>query len=76
MVTRGIRVGIRGIGVGMQGNRVGIWGISVILFENLRLKSRSAKGAFHHPAFKSSRPTISHTLFALSTNWMSSPSRK
>ena len=42
----------------------------------LRLKSRSARGAFHHPAFMGSCPTISHTYFALSTKWMSSPSRK
>ena len=42
----------------------------------LRLKSRRARGAFHHPAFLGSCPTISHTLFAFSTKWISSPSRK
>ena len=35
----------------------------------LRLKSRSVRGAFYHPAL------MSHTLFALSTKWMSFPSR-
>ena len=42
----------------------------------LRLKSRSSRGAFHHSAFMGSCPTISHTFFALSTKWMSCPSRK
>ena len=40
------------------------------------LKSQSARGSFHHPAFMDSRPTISHTIFAFSTKWMSSLSRK
>ena len=34
------------------------------------------KGASHYPAFVSSCPFISPTFFALSTKWMSSPSRK
>ena len=42
----------------------------------LRLKSRSVRGAFHHLAFMGSWPTLSHTFFALSTKWMSSPLRK
>ena len=73
MGTRGVRVGMREVRVGMRG----IW---VILRENLclllRLKSRSLRGAFHHPDFIGSCPTISYTIFALSTKWMSSPSRK
>ena len=69
-----------GIKVGMREIKVGMRGIRVILCENLclllRLKSRSARGAFHHPTFMGSCPTISHTYFALSTKWTSSPSRK
>ena len=42
----------------------------------LQLKSRSARGASHHPVFMGSRPTISHTFLALPTQWMSSPSKK
>ena len=30
----------------------------------LRLKSRSAKGASHHPAFMGNSPTISHTGYS------------
>ena len=33
-------------------------------------------GASHHPAFMDSCRISSHTFFALSTQWMSSPSRK
>ena len=33
----------------------------------LRLKSRSARVAFHHAAFMGSCPTISYTFFALFT---------
>ena len=36
----------------------------------------SARGASHHPAFMGNWPTIIHTFLALSTLWMSSPSRK
>ena len=56
---------------GNQGRSAGnqddsLWESSCLL---LRLKSWSARGAFHHPAL------MSHTLFALSTKWMSFPSR-
>ena len=37
---------------------------------------RSKRGASHHLAFMNNCPTISHTFFALSTQWMSSPSMK
>ena len=50
-----------------------LWESSCLL---LRLKSRSARGAFHHPAFMGSYPTISHTYFTFSTKWMGSSSRK
>ena len=50
-----------------------LWESSWLL---LRLNSRSARGAFHHPALIGSCPTISHMYFALPTKWMSSPSRK
>ena len=36
----------------------------------LRLKSLSARGAFHHPASIGSCSTIGYTFFALSTKWM------
>ena len=42
----------------------------------LRLKSRSARGTSHHTAFMGNCSTISHKCLALSTQWMSSPSRK
>ena len=42
----------------------------------LWLKSRNARGASHHSAFKGSCLTISHTFLALAPEWMSSPSRK
>ena len=57
--------------VGNQGDSS--WGPSCLL---LWLKFPSARWAFHHPIFMGSCPTISHTFFALSTNRMSSPSRK
>ena len=34
------------------------------------------KGASHHSAFMGSHPTINHTFSPLTTQWMSSPSRK
>ena len=42
----------------------------------LRLKPWSAKGASYHPAFVGNWPTVIHTFLALSTHWMSSPSRQ
>ena len=42
----------------------------------LRLKLWSARRASYHPAFVGKWPTIIHTFLALSTNWMSSPSKK
>ena len=42
----------------------------------LSLKSRCVKKAYRHSAFMGKCLTISHTFFALSTQWMSSPSRK
>ena len=43
----------------------------------LPLKSRSTRGASHHPAFIGNYLTISHTFLTLSTQWVSSsPSRK
>ena len=48
-----------------------IWCESSLL---LRLKSRSERGVSHHLAFMGNCPTISHIFFALSTQWMSSPS--
>ena len=86
--TQEIKVGMQRVGVGMRGIRMGIRGImggnagnqGNSLLESscllLRLKSRKARGAFHHPAFRGSRPIISHTFFDLSSKWMSSPSRK
>ena len=74
-----IRVGMRAlIGVGNAGNagiQVGnagnqansLWESSCLL---LRLNSRSARGAFRHPAFMGSCPTTSPTFFVLSTKWM------
>ena len=60
-------------GGGKVGNQGGSsWKSSCLL---LRLKSQSARGAFHHLAFVGSCPTISHTFFAFSTRWMSSPSK-
>ena len=85
--TRGIKVGMWGIGVGILGMR-GMWGIRVGMQGNqgdslwesscllLWLKSRSARGAFHHPAFMGTCPTISHTYLALPTKWITSPSKK
>ena len=67
---KGMR-GMQGIGVnvvnggGNAGNQGGSLGESSCLL--LRLKSRSVRRAFHHPAFMGSCPTISHTFFALST---------
>ena len=50
---------------GNAGNQAdSLWKFSCLL---LRLKFRSARGAFHHPAFMGNCPTISHTFFALST---------
>ena len=42
----------------------------------LRLKLWNARGASHHAAFMGNWPTIIHTVLALSTQWMSSPSKK
>ena len=42
----------------------------------LWLTSRSARWASHHPTFIGNCPIISHSFLALSTQWMSSPSRK
>ena len=61
----------QGGNTGNQGDS--LWESSCLL---LRLKSRSARGGFHHPAFMGSCLTISHTYFTLSTKWMSSPSGK
>ena len=36
----------------------------------------STREASHHPVFKGNRSTIIHTFLALSTQWMSCPSRK
>ena len=58
---------------GNEGNQCdSSWEPSCLL---LWLKSQSARGAFHHPAFIGSYPIVSHKFFALSTKW-SSPSRK
>ena len=40
----------------------------------LRLQYCSVRRAFYHIGFMSNCPTINHTLFALSRQWMSSPS--
>ena len=40
------------------------------------LKSWSERGTYYHPAFMDNCPTLSHTFLSLSTQWMSSPSRK
>ena len=40
----------------------------------LQLKSRSKRSAPYHPAFNGNCPTISHTILALFTPWMSSSS--
>ena len=49
------------------------------LLESLRLllslKSRCVRKAYRHSAFMGKCLTISHTFFALSTQWMSSRSR-
>ena len=42
----------------------------------LSLKSWCVRKAYRHSAFMGKRLTISHTFFALSTQWMSFPSRK
>ena len=63
--------GNQGGNAGNQGDS--LWKCSCLL---LRLKSRSARVAFNYTGFMGSCPTIGHTLFALSTKWMSSPSRK
>ena len=39
-------------------------GLKNTLFILLRLKSRSVRGASHHPVFIGSRPTISHMVFS------------
>ena len=83
---REIRVTMRGMGVGVQGIQE-MWGIRVGMRESgwffVRIfvfiasaKFRGTRKAFHHPAFMGSSPRISHTLFALSTKFMSSPSRE
>ena len=41
----------------------------------LSLKSWCVRKAYRHSAFMGKRLTISHTFFALSTQWMSFPSR-
>ena len=76
--NQGGNAGNQGGNAGNKGGNAGTQGDS--LQESscllLRLKSWSARGAFHHPAFMDSCPTISHTYFALSTKWMSSLSRE
>ena len=39
-------------------------------------KTLDRKGASHHPAFMGKWLTIIHMFLALSTHWMSSPSKK
>ena len=68
--NEGTRGGKVGNGVGNAGNQGHYSGESLCLL--FRLKSWSARGVFHHPAFMDSCPTISHTFFALSTKWLSS----
>ena len=48
-----------------------VWSVSNVLVESLEHREAS-----HHPVFMGNRPTIIHTFLALSTQWMSSPSRK
>ena len=55
--------------------------VTTALEEKIILFITSAKipereGASHHPAFMGNCPAISHTFLALSTQWMSSPSRE
>ena len=83
---RGIRVRMRGIRVKIWGIRwqcresacrnAGNQGRNMGNQGNSLWESKSARGAFHNPAFMDSCPTISHTFFALRTKWMSPPSRK
>ena len=75
---QGIRVGMRGNQVGVRGIRVKMRGIRVILRENLRIycfgENPGARG--EHFTIQLLWSVISRTFFALSTKWMSTPSRK
>ena len=67
--NEGGNVGNQCENAGNQGGNAGnqcdsLWESSCLL---LRLISRSARGAFHHPALMDSCPTSSHRFFALST---------
>ena len=55
--------------------------VATVLEEKIVLFIASAKipereGAHHHSAFMGNCPTISHTILALFTQWVSSPSRE
>ena len=75
---QGIRVGMWGNQVGVRGIRVKMRGIRVILRENLRIycfgENPGARG--EHFTIQLLWSVISRTFFALSTKWMSTPSRK
>ena len=45
----------------------------VLLIDSAKIAER--EGPSHHPSFMGNCPAISHRLLALSTQWMSSPSR-
>ena len=50
--------------------------IIIIIIIIIQLKPWSARGASHHLAFLGNWPTTIHMYLALSTQWMSSSSRK
>ena len=55
--------------------------VATVFEEKIVLFIASAKipereGAYHHSAFMGNCSTVSHTILALSTQWVSSPSRE